>query len=121
MEFSHIPVMPDECIEGLDIKTDGIYVDGTEVGILQMKTYAYVNGNFLGTGTEDSGESKEPSNVCFRRPDDVIAVTGPLSKISNIAVTFDPSLLYRTVTKGYASKQTAYTSTGRSEEPATQG
>ena len=29
MEFSHIPVMPDECIEGLDIKADGIYVDGT--------------------------------------------------------------------------------------------
>ena len=29
MEFSHIPVMPDECINGLDIKEDGIYVDGT--------------------------------------------------------------------------------------------
>lgn len=29
MEFSHVPVMPDECIEGLDIREDGIYVDGT--------------------------------------------------------------------------------------------
>lgn len=29
MEFNHIPVLLDETIEGLDIKEDGIYVDGT--------------------------------------------------------------------------------------------
>ncbi len=29
MEFKHIPVMLEECIEGLNIKPDGIYVDGT--------------------------------------------------------------------------------------------
>lgn len=29
MEFSHKPVMLEECIEGLNIKKDGIYVDGT--------------------------------------------------------------------------------------------
>ncbi len=29
MEFSHKPVLLDETIEGLDIKKDGIYVDGT--------------------------------------------------------------------------------------------
>lgn len=29
MEFKHLSVMLDECIEGLDIKPDGIYVDGT--------------------------------------------------------------------------------------------
>lgn len=29
MEFDHAPVMPDECIENLDIKADGTYVDGT--------------------------------------------------------------------------------------------
>ena len=32
MEFSHFPVMLNECIEGLDIKPDGIYVDGTAGG-----------------------------------------------------------------------------------------
>lgn len=30
--FSHRPVMPDECMEGLAIKPDGIYVDGTAGG-----------------------------------------------------------------------------------------
>lgn len=29
MEFSHVPVLLWECIEGLNIKPDGIYVDGT--------------------------------------------------------------------------------------------
>ena len=29
MEFKHKPVMLEECIEGLNIKKDGIYVDGT--------------------------------------------------------------------------------------------
>lgn len=32
MEFSHIPVLLDECIEGLNIRPDGIYVDGTAGG-----------------------------------------------------------------------------------------
>ena len=29
MEFRHVPVLLEECIQGLDIKPDGIYVDGT--------------------------------------------------------------------------------------------
>ena len=29
MEFKHIPVLRDECIDNLNIKEDGIYVDGT--------------------------------------------------------------------------------------------
>ncbi|MBP7176049.1 MAG: 16S rRNA (cytosine(1402)-N(4))-methyltransferase RsmH [Thermoclostridium sp.] len=29
MEFSHKPVLLDECIKGLEIKPDGVYVDGT--------------------------------------------------------------------------------------------
>lgn len=32
MEFKHISVLLDECIQGLDIKPDGIYVDGTTGG-----------------------------------------------------------------------------------------
>ena len=32
IEFSHRPVLLDECLDGLDIKPDGIYVDGTAGG-----------------------------------------------------------------------------------------
>ena len=28
-EFTHYPVMLHECIEGLNIRPDGVYVDGT--------------------------------------------------------------------------------------------
>ena len=28
-EFTHRPVLLDECIEGLNIRPDGVYVDGT--------------------------------------------------------------------------------------------
>ena len=31
-KFNHIPVMLNECIENLDIKADGIYIDGTMGG-----------------------------------------------------------------------------------------
>ena len=29
MEFNHVPVLLDECIAGLSIRSDGIYADGT--------------------------------------------------------------------------------------------
>ena len=32
MNFEHIPVLLKEAIDGLDIKEDGIYVDGTVGG-----------------------------------------------------------------------------------------
>ena len=40
MEFKHRPVLLDECIQGLNIKTDGIYVDGTLGGAGHSKEIA---------------------------------------------------------------------------------
>ena len=40
MEFKHYPVMLQECIEGLKIKKDGIYVDGTLGGAGHSKEIA---------------------------------------------------------------------------------
>lgn len=40
MEFKHKPVMLEECIEGLNIKKDGIYVDGTLGGAGHSKEIA---------------------------------------------------------------------------------
>lgn len=40
MEFKHTPVMLDECIENLNIKPDGIYVDGTLGGAGHSKEIA---------------------------------------------------------------------------------
>ena len=40
MKFKHIPVMLNECIDGLNIKPDGIYVDGTLGGAGHSKKIA---------------------------------------------------------------------------------
>lgn len=40
MEFKHISVLPEESIEGLNIKPDGIYVDGTAGGAGHSKLIA---------------------------------------------------------------------------------
>lgn len=51
MEFNHKPVMLAECIEGLNIKPDGIYVDGTMGGAGHSKKIAEKlspNGRLIG-------------------------------------------------------------------------
>ena len=40
MEFRHVSVLLDECIEGLAIKPDGVYVDGTAGGAGHSKEIA---------------------------------------------------------------------------------
>ena len=40
MEFKHKPVMLEECIKGLNIKPEGIYVDGTLGGAGHSKEIA---------------------------------------------------------------------------------
>ncbi len=40
MEFNHIPVLLDECIDGLNIKPDGVYIDGTVGGAGHSKEIA---------------------------------------------------------------------------------
>lgn len=50
MEFSHIPVLLEQCLEGLDIKPDGIYLDGTCGGAGHSREIAkrLENGRLVG-------------------------------------------------------------------------
>lgn len=45
MEFVHVPVLLDECIDGLNIKNGGIYVDGTIGGAGHSKEIAKLMGD----------------------------------------------------------------------------
>jgi len=72
MEFSHLSVMPDECIEGLNIKPDGIYVDATTGG----------GGHSLLIAQRLSEKGRL---ICFDRDDDALCAAGKrLSGFSNI-------------------------------------
>lgn len=53
--FSHVPVLLDECINGLNIKPDGIYVDGTLGGAGHSSVIASKlrNGKLIGIDKDD--------------------------------------------------------------------
>lgn len=56
MEFNHKSVMLEECIEGLNIKPDGIYVDGTMGGAGHSKEIVKRiagNGLFIGIDRDE--------------------------------------------------------------------
>ena len=55
-EFEHIPVLLEECIEGLNIKKNGIYVDGTLGGAghsLQIAKKLENTGKLIGIDRDE--------------------------------------------------------------------
>ena len=62
MEFEHKPVLFEECIEYLDIKPDGIYVDGTLGGAGHSSgIYQELNENGMLIGLDQDGFALETS------------------------------------------------------------
>lgn len=74
MKFNHIPVLLDECIEGLNIRPDGIYVDGTAGGAGHSSAIA--------SRLNDRGQLI----ALDRDPDAVKAASEKLSAFSNAKV-----------------------------------
>ena len=74
MEFNHVSVMLNECIEGLNIKPDGIYVDGTLGGAGHSKEIVKrlnINGRLIAFDkdtdalTVSKNRLKEYDNITF--------------------------------------------------------
>ena len=66
MEFKHIPVMLNECIEGLNIKPDGIYVDGTIGGAGHSKEIVKrlsANGLLIGIDRDEEALKAAKENL----------------------------------------------------------
>lgn len=66
MEFKHKPVMLNECIEGLNIKPDGIYVDGTLGGAGHSKEIAKIlskDGLLIGIDRDDDALKAAKENL----------------------------------------------------------
>ncbi len=85
MEFKHEPVMLKECIEALNIKPDGIYVDGTLGGAghsLEIVKQLSKNGKLIGIDRDEealSAASKKLENY-----KNVIYIHGNHDNIQNI-------------------------------------
>ena len=66
MEFKHYPVMLQECIEGLKIKEDGIYVDGTLGGAGHSKEIAKrlsIKGKLIGIDRDEEALKAAKKNL----------------------------------------------------------
>lgn len=85
MEFKHVSVLLDECIEGLNIKPDGTYVDGTLGGGGHSKEIAkrLENGILIGID-QDRNAIKKAREVLKQYEDRVIFVNDNFSNIKNI-------------------------------------
>lgn len=74
MEFSHIPVMKDEVLDGLSLKDDGIYVDGTVGG--------------AGHSFEILNRTKNAKVIAFDKDEDALSVSKERLKKFENRVTF---------------------------------
>ena len=66
LEFKHKPVLLDECIEGLNIKSDGVYVDGTLGGAGHSKVIVSNlsnNGTLIGIDRDVEALSAARNNL----------------------------------------------------------
>lgn len=85
MEFKHKPVLLKECIEGLNIKPDGIYVDGTLGGAGHSKVIASnLSENGLLIGIDRDTEALEAAKKNLESYNNVKYVHGNHDDIKSI-------------------------------------
>ena len=69
-EFEHIPVLLEECIEGLNIKKNGIYVDGT-LGVaghsLQIAKKLENTGKLIGIDRDEVAVQKAKDKMIINK------------------------------------------------------
>ena len=85
MEFKHKPVLLNECIEGLNIKQDGIYVDGTLGGAghsFEIVKRLSEKGKLIGIDRDE--EALSAAKQKLKEFKNVIYVHGNHDDISNI-------------------------------------
>ena len=85
MEFKHEPVLLNECIEGLNIKKDGIYVDGT-LGGAGHSSYIMkkLSNKGLLIGIDRDEEALKAASDRLKEYNNVIYVHGNHDEIENI-------------------------------------
>ncbi|NLY44433.1 MAG: 16S rRNA (cytosine(1402)-N(4))-methyltransferase RsmH [Tissierella sp.] len=85
MEFKHIPIMLDEVIDGLNIKEDGIYLDGTLGGAGHSKEIVkrLGNGRLIGID-QDENALRKAKEVLSNYSDKVIFVKNNYENIDSV-------------------------------------
>lgn len=90
MNFEHISVLLDECIEGLDIKPDGIYVDGTLGGAgHSSEIIKRLNGNGLLIGIDQDSNAIKAAGERLKEYSNVKYVHDNFSNIKQIGLDLE--------------------------------
>lgn len=85
MEFKHKPVMLEECIQGLQIKKDGIYVDGTLGGAGHSKEIAKkLEGTGMLIGIDRDEEALKAAKENLKKCNNVTYIHGNHDNIKYI-------------------------------------
>lgn len=90
MNFSHTPVLLDECIKGLDIKPSGIYIDGTCGGAghsVEIAKRLEKNGLLFGLDRDPDAVKAASERLSTYKNSKVIK--GNYSEIKEIAIKHD--------------------------------
>lgn len=85
MEFKHVSIMLEECIDGLNIREDGVYVDGTLGGGGHSLEIAkrLSTGKLIGID-QDKNAIKKAAEVLKNYEDNVIIVKDNFSNLRNV-------------------------------------
>ena len=90
MEFKHKPVMLEECIEGLNIKPDGIYVDGTLGGAGHSKEILKrLSKNGLLIGIDRDEDALKAAKENLKEFENVKYIHGNHDEITEILESLD--------------------------------
>lgn len=85
MKFDHKPVMLEECIDGLDIKQNGIYVDGTIGGAGHSTEIAKkLNNTGILVGIDKDEEALKASKERLSRFNNIKYIHGNHDNIKDI-------------------------------------
>ena len=90
MEFNHVSVLLEECLEGLNIKEDGIYVDGTLGGAGHSKEIVkkLTTGKLIGID-QDTNAIEKAKEVLKDDIEKVIVVHDNFKNIKNVLEDLD--------------------------------
>ena len=92
MEYKHKPVLLEECIKGLNIKRDGIYVDGTLGGAgHSIEILKHLSKKGLLIGIDRDKEALQSAKVKLKDYDNVKYVYGNHDNIDDILYDLDIS------------------------------
>ena len=113
IEFSHKPVLLEECMQGLALKSGGVYFDGTEGGgnhSFEILRRTFPDGRLIGTDLDDfaiAGLTPDPQLSNSYRSGYLTQSVGPGFRYAKDRSRFIANVYYQRIIEDYADTDAA--------------